>query len=127
MTRRILLDSEDQFVIMRGKAGIGRFGKQNFSISHKGLLNIGHLLQCNISRFLIRSFTEADICSQFGKLLNIIRCPGEVRSEEHTSELQSRGHLVCRLLLAKKSKCGWCISHKQGREKEATKLNRQNI
>src|SRR5690625_4423020 len=26
------------------------------------------------------------------------------RSEEHTSELQSRGHLVCRLLLEKKSK-----------------------
>src|SRR5690625_5603868 len=25
------------------------------------------------------------------------------RSEEHTSELQSRGHLVCRLLLEKKS------------------------
>src|SRR5207253_9408097 len=33
-------------------------------------------------------------------------CPsvrlGEKRSEEHTSELQSRGHLVCRLLLEKK-------------------------
>src|SRR5439155_27295826 len=27
---------------------------------------------------------------------------GERRSEEHTSELQSRGHLVCRLLLEKK-------------------------
>src|SRR5207253_10937760 len=27
-------------------------------------------------------------------------CP---RSEEHTSELQSRGHLVCRLLLEKKN------------------------
>src|SRR5437870_10305026 len=27
---------------------------------------------------------------------------GDVRSEEHTSELQSRGHLVCRLLLEKK-------------------------
>src|SRR5690625_6297675 len=26
----------------------------------------------------------------------------ETRSEEHTSELQSRGHLVCRLLLEKK-------------------------
>src|SRR5690625_6154314 len=26
----------------------------------------------------------------------------EERSEEHTSELQSRGHLVCRLLLEKK-------------------------
>src|SRR5439155_10775852 len=27
-----------------------------------------------------------------------------VRSEEHTSELQSRGHLVCRLLLEKKNR-----------------------
>src|SRR5437870_11883299 len=27
---------------------------------------------------------------------------GHGRSEEHTSELQSRGHLVCRLLLEKK-------------------------
>src|SRR5256884_3759389 len=27
------------------------------------------------------------------------------RSEEHTSELQSRLHLVCRLLLAKKNAC----------------------
>src|SRR5690625_6011224 len=27
---------------------------------------------------------------------------GYSRSEEHTSELQSRGHLVCRLLLEKK-------------------------
>src|SRR5437870_3978138 len=28
----------------------------------------------------------------------------KTRSEEHTSELQSRGHLVCRLLLEKKKK-----------------------
>src|SRR5439155_20950987 len=28
----------------------------------------------------------------------------ETRSEEHTSELQSRGHLVCRLLLEKKNR-----------------------
>src|SRR5690625_6748093 len=34
--------------------------------------------------------------------LNIKSC--FVRSEEHTSELQSRGHLVCRLLLEKKKK-----------------------
>src|SRR5690625_6014584 len=27
-----------------------------------------------------------------------------IRSEEHTSELQSRGHLVCRLLLERKKK-----------------------
>src|SRR5207253_10538111 len=29
-------------------------------------------------------------------------CESSPRSEEHTSELQSRGHLVCRLLLEKK-------------------------
>src|SRR5439155_15481053 len=29
-----------------------------------------------------------------------------LRSEEHTSELQSRGHLVCRLLLEKKKAIG---------------------
>src|SRR5690625_6627153 len=31
---------------------------------------------------------------------HVERCP-DPRSEEHTSELQSRGHLVCRLLLEK--------------------------
>src|SRR3989442_11476952 len=31
-----------------------------------------------------------------------VELTGEVRSEEHTSELQSRPHLVCRLLLEKK-------------------------
>src|SRR2546422_7831027 len=43
----------------------------------------------------------------FGKALNIciaavFECKGHRRSEEHTSELQSRLHLVCRLLLEKK-------------------------
>src|SRR5690625_6079556 len=34
-----------------------------------------------------------------------VRCPHLApRSEEHTSELQSRGQLVCRLLLEKKNK-----------------------
>src|SRR5690554_7526696 len=42
--------------------------------------------------------------------------PMRVRSEEHTSELQSRPHLVCRLLLEKKKnnenlfwQCGTCL------------------
>src|SRR2546430_8235281 len=30
--------------------------------------------------------------------------PGQLRSEEHTSELQSQSNLVCRLLLEKKKK-----------------------
>src|SRR5687768_18117194 len=33
-----------------------------------------------------------------------VHAAGVVRSEEHTSELQSRLHLVCRLLLEKKKK-----------------------
>src|SRR2546422_1711362 len=33
-----------------------------------------------------------------------VQVTGAVRSEEHTSELQSRLHLVCRLLLEKKKK-----------------------
>src|SRR5690625_6945971 len=36
----------------------------------------------------------------FGKHLYVLLT--DRRSEEHTSELQSRGHLVCRLLLEKK-------------------------
>src|SRR2546429_5792657 len=37
---------------------------------------------------------------QFQAARNML--PGRTRSEEHTSELQSRLHLVCRLLLEKK-------------------------
>src|SRR5439155_3166489 len=51
--------------------------------------------------------------SHFAKLLDSLRRKlfrflpllderAHFRSEEHTSELQSRGHLVCRLLLEKK-------------------------
>src|SRR5690625_2656435 len=36
------------------------------------------------------------------KILKIKDFKSVIRSEEHTSELQSRGHLVCRLLLEKK-------------------------
>src|SRR5206468_11472608 len=36
-----------------------------------------------------------------------VRGRGPGRSEEHTSELQSRSDLVCRLLLEKKKKTSW--------------------
>src|SRR5687768_18256513 len=45
------------------------------------------------------------------------------RSEEHTSELQSRLHLVCRLLLEKKKK----QKRNQNRTKESTKLLRTQL
>src|SRR5439155_19157633 len=41
--------------------------------------------------------------SRAGSFILRISTPRKsIRSEEHTSELQSRGHLVCRLLLEKK-------------------------
>src|SRR5437660_6494757 len=53
---------------------------------------------------------RADASIESKKTLTLPRGPSalaareEGRSEEHTSELQSRGHLVCRLLLEKKKK-----------------------
>src|SRR5690625_5604008 len=37
-------------------------------------------------------------------MIECVNPPSAIRSEEHTSELQSRGHLVCRLLLEKKKR-----------------------
>src|SRR5207253_7286654 len=62
-------------------------------------------------------FGDDDQCARYlasERWPNGFRCPrcggrsrgymASRRSEEHTSELQSRGHLVCRLLLEKKKK-----------------------
>src|SRR5215813_14811315 len=40
------------------------------------------------------------------------------RSEEHTSELQSRPHLVCRLLLEKKKKKNDWLTHVRKKQKK---------
>src|SRR5690625_5516459 len=46
-----------------------------------------------------------------------------LRSEEHTSELQSRGHLVCRLLLEKKKKRPKVRRRKEKKGKHQGKRN----
>src|SRR5436305_2724547 len=52
------------------------------------------------------TFTDTLTLNVGNHTFNIIHHPGhtapQTRSEEHTSELQSRPHLVCRLLLEKK-------------------------
>src|SRR5438309_8490543 len=56
---------------------------------------------------LFRSFRKNVGCAARTKSCLAARtaeCAGQVRSEEHTSELQSQFHLVCRLLLEKKKK-----------------------
>src|SRR5215510_15471930 len=45
---------------------------------------------------------------------------GVNRSEEHTSELQARGHIVCRLLLEKKKRPR-LLSQKKKKKKKNTK------
>src|SRR3712207_7849928 len=45
------------------------------------------------------------------------------RSEEHTSELQSRQYLVCRLLLEKKKKNQYCTRSKLLQESPSTTAN----
>src|SRR5437870_10177327 len=56
------------------------------------------LFRSRARRSLRASSCKFPICISFAPLC------GPARSEEHTSELQSRGHLVCRLLLEKKKK-----------------------
>src|SRR3712207_7707045 len=47
----------------------------------------------------IAEIVERELRARFGKVEVL---DGDIRSEEHTSELQSRQYLVCRLLLEKK-------------------------
>src|SRR5437660_6883477 len=73
-----------------------------------------HLLRKSLQEALLMSIDVQGDCTvvQFAYLLReflwrhgtigLIRLFVGLRSEEHTSELQSRGHLVCRLLLEKK-------------------------
>src|SRR5258708_26066139 len=53
---------------------------------------------------IVRQKSELGAVSGFGQLGPILNLAQRVRSEEHTSELQSPDHLVCRLLLEKKKK-----------------------
>src|SRR5690606_42139403 len=48
-------------------------------------------------------FTRPEPRSTFGDLVRALLADVPRRSEEHTSELQSRENLVCRLLLEKKN------------------------
>src|SRR5699024_11694803 len=48
---------------------------------------------------------EQPVCPRHPDRVAFVRCQRCNRSEEHTSELQSRFDLVCRLLLEKKKSC----------------------
>src|SRR5690348_17597806 len=69
--------------------------------AHKGSEFIPRISHHQISRPWRGPWKHADLEIDRGRA--IARCLKLVRSEEHTSELQSPVHLVCRLLLEKKN------------------------
>src|SRR5205809_3266010 len=74
------------------------------------------------SRKPARRSTKCSTCCGRGRTRKGPTGSGPPRSEEHTSELQSRLHLVCRLLLEKKKK----KKNKKIKIKIQTKNNKKN-
>src|SRR5690349_22090719 len=68
-------------------------------------LQICYAMKANSNLAVLRHFANLgaafDLVSG-GELRRVVAAGGDTRSEEHTSELQSRRDLVCRLLLEKK-------------------------
>src|SRR2546430_1810182 len=78
-----------------------RSGPQQFHQRLAGLVVVGVLAR-DAGRFAGTSVAGGGLClpDEEGCLLQVRQ--GYLRSEEHTSELQSQSNLVCRLLLQKK-------------------------
>src|SRR2546428_5694345 len=73
------------------------FGTRRGFPAQDGFARGGNFVQAANPRGVRRSLDDLGVCG---------------RSEEHTSELQSRSDLVCRLLLEKKKNCSIFLSAK---------------
>src|SRR2546422_2951717 len=86
--------------------GFGRIGRMVLRAHYEG--GKKHGLQFVAINDLGDARTNAHLLkydTAHGRFPGSVRVDGDaMRSEEHTSELQSRLHLVCRLLLEKKKK-----------------------
>src|SRR5690625_6248212 len=65
---------------------------------------VGGIIGKMVFNNLVNATNNLDTVSLIQSIILTILMLAIFRSEEHTSELQSRGHLVCRLLLEKKKK-----------------------
>src|SRR5690625_6557537 len=101
------------FIDIRAIVNKGRFARFIIQTNSNGFLEILPMNQCTESAYglITQSIQFLRIAMPLlQNLLYISQCHQDrafthaVRSEEHTSELQSRGHLVCRLLLEKKKR-----------------------
>src|SRR5437870_6481255 len=66
------------------------------SLSHPNICTIHEVGETEGELYIVMELVEG---KPLRDLCDAGLPPESVRSEEHTSELQSRGHLVCRLLL----------------------------
>src|SRR5690625_2814276 len=88
--------------------------KEAYKVIGKGRINYDIKTLLRLPKYLQLADRSDEAWSEFNKLLSEVYSNRNdniviqhidasiIRSEEHTSELQSRGHLVCRLLLEKK-------------------------
>src|SRR5690606_40755155 len=89
----------------RRSSDLGEGLSANLRLTAGGQVTYNHqlTLQDNDSLITINTGTLQAVLHKQGS--NLIQSILKNRSEEHTSELQSRENLVCRLLLEKKKKC----------------------
>src|SRR5690554_7381534 len=84
------------------RAGFARFhAAEPISGKLDRIICVTVLCNHGLRAFVINGVTEVE---ETEDILSIVSENLDFRSEEHTSELQSRPHLVCRLLLEKKKK-----------------------
>src|SRR5207253_5937612 len=108
--RTVSLDS-----IMR-VVGARRFQDQADDVAVRALTLVRdvagrlHALRAHRSRLALIAYADENNAGVGQTMAQLLRQGGDTveRSEEHTSELQSRGHIVCRLLLEKKNSRG-CV------------------
>src|SRR5690625_7097051 len=72
-------------------AGMGEDFSRSLGLNYRQIVNIGLIISALVTASVVLS---VGVIPFLGLIIP--------RSEEHTSELQSRGQLVCRLLLEKK-------------------------
>src|SRR5690625_3492145 len=114
-----ILDSSDQLTVVRQvlrnlnidpkqfdpRAMLGKISSaKNELITYEAYNNrVGNFYERQIAQ-IYEAYQKLLVKNQSLDFDDLIMQTTHLRSEEHTSELQSRGHLVCRLLLEKNKK-----------------------
>src|SRR5690348_17528743 len=88
-------------------------GDWSSDVCSSDLDHVRHVAEPQLAGVLDRHGGQLPRCRDRGDVLDGQALVGRLRSEEHTSELQSPVHLVCRLLLEKKKKKKKKTKHKK--------------